>query len=109
MLLMGPSVEQKNRLFSNPACEMVILLKKGRISRIVGMEKVKAMPSVIHVVQFHKENSIIDDTGTLDQSFARFQIVASDEEDLKEQIRIIYSVLHIYDENGNDMIVHADI
>lgn len=80
-------------------------LKEGRISSIVGMDRIKALPEVIEVFERYKIGDVIQPTHNVNQRFCEIDIVCENNNEMKRVVDFIYSALRIYDENGADMIV----
>lgn len=95
--------------FNNPSFELPILLKNGIISEIIGIEDIKKMEDVIYVYQGHSVGERFDKKADFSQILCRIQINVKNDIQLKEDIDKIYSVLKVYDENGNDMIISRDV
>lgn len=89
-------------------CELSPLLKKGEIKEIIGIDSLLNDEQVIYVHQMHHIGDCIDSTGTLDQNFARIHIVAENKEKLTEKIKWVLNTLHIYDQDGEEMIISYD-
>ena len=80
-------------------------LRPGRISRIKGMDEVKALTEVLAVFERYGVGDVIEPTHNVNQRFCEIDLVCRDNADMKKTVEKIYSVLKIYDENGNDMVV----
>ena len=93
--------------FKKFACKLTPVLKKGKISRICGLDEVEKMSCVTKVVPVNKVGNIIDDemVGTLKQLLTRIYLIADTLEELKEKIDEIQKNLIVYDENGENMIL----
>lgn len=90
------------------ACNGLIFLKKGKISTILGIEEIAAMQNVINFTQLKQVGDIISEEmiGTLNQSFARFHIVADSKPKLYLLIRNVFNKLRVTDENDNNLIIY---
>lgn len=97
--------EKNNVYFNKYACGLVILLKKGRINKITGLNKIKQIPEVVNITQFYNEGDQIIDSciGNLGQSFARIHIVADCKSRLLEVIDLVQNTLIIIDDNNENM------
>ena len=98
-------IKDVNKNFKGYACEIAPILKSGIIKNIIGLEDILKDKEVIHITQFYHIGDHIKTEGTLDQNFARIQIVSSTEEELHKKIDKIISQLHVIDENGNDLLL----
>ena len=90
--------------FKNPCVEITILLKKGTITKIVGLEEIKNMEDVIHIFQIYSEGKTFDKEVSFSQISFRILLSGKNDKELQEDIDKIYSILKVYDENGNNMV-----
>ncbi len=113
--LTGEMDDKDNMVLEDPAfknkkaCNGIIYLKEGTIADIRGVEEIRKLDGLINFSQLKKVNDTIEkrDIGTLNQSFARFHIVADDYDELYNIIQHILSTLTILDKNGNNMIINT--
>lgn len=91
------------------AATVWILLKKGKISRIEGVENVLDSKNVITHVQRLKIGDTVDDKmiGTEKQVFSRFYIISDNENELRKTIHIVQDSIKIFDENGYDLVLNG--
>ncbi len=87
------------------AANLVILIKTGIIKDIQGFEEIESIKGVLNITQSHFNGDAIVEKGTLDQAVARLHIVADSKKELSERIKKSLSLIHITDENGNDMLI----
>ena len=82
------------------AATVWFILKKGRISKIEGVDKVLKDPVVIHFSQRLNIGDIVtnDVLGTEAQVFARLYIVTSTYEERREKIKFIQNTINVRDE-----------
>ena len=95
-----------NPRFKDPACVVVVLLGKGVVTKIIGLDAVKNDPSFFDIIQLKKENDELTEIGTLNQVFARIYFSNKDKNKLNESIENIRKNLKILDENGKNMILN---
>ena len=93
--------------FSKYAVGLVRLSKPGKISKICGIDKIKALNGVINITQYlHEGDSVANNLlGTLGQTFARIHVIADSVSELNEKILYIQDCLHAYDDNGCDIML----
>ena len=96
--------ELANPHFAGAACKLTPIVRPGRIARIIGLEDVKKLPQVTDVVNVHEEGDVLDKPGTLDQLLTRIFIKAGDRNELADVIDRVYDMVHVYDEDGNEML-----
>ena len=92
--------------FKNPAAVLVVLLGKGRIAEISGIEMIKSDPSFVDILQLKDVGDELCEVGTLNQVFARIYLSSNSKEKLNASIENIKSNLTIKDENGNNLILN---
>lgn len=93
--------------FKKYACKLTPILKKGKISKIYGLDKIEAIDGVSKIVSVNNVGDVIDESaiGTLRQLLTRIYLVADTLDELKSKINKIQETLVVYDENGEDMIL----
>lgn len=103
---MGEKVgHQNNPHFPGKGCEIALILRKGVIHKIIGMDEIRKMPQVIHTIQYYETGDSIKQTGSLDQNFARIKVVADTDELLENMINSIYSKVSVQDKNGVELLI----
>lgn len=103
---MGKEVQSQNKpVFSGRGCEVALLLKPGRIEKIIGVDEVRSWTETIHMIQFYYEGNVIEETGSLDQNFARIKLVAENESILKQLIQKLYNTISVLDNNRREMLI----
>ena len=100
-------IEKKNDyLFQGRVgASKVILLKKGIIKKIRGIDKVGQFPEVVAVTQRLFEGDEVSMIGTEQQILVRFHIVCETEKELKLIIHNIEETVQVWDQNDNDMCI----
>ena len=98
-------VKQKNDyLFDGKiGASQVILLKKGVISKISGIEQVADFPEVVGVTQRLFEGDEVNMPGTEQQVLVRFHVVCETRAQLRKVINKINELVHAWDEEGSEM------
>ncbi len=88
-------------------CMLSSVIKKGKICRIDGIEKVRALKSVKHLIFINEVGDIITDKsiGTLSQIGYRAYVIEESVEKLKESLDYIIDNLIYYDENNESMML----
>lgn len=95
----------ENPRFLKPCFELPILLRKGIISNIVGLEQLTKIKEIIHIYQGHVVGERMLMEADFSQMLCRIQICAEDDTTLKKIIDQIYDIIKVYDENGDDMVI----
>lgn len=98
---------QDNPNFTKWACKLTPILKEGKIKSITGLEEVSKLPGVTKIVPVHEIGDEIDGIGTLKQLLTRIFFVADSLDELKEKINTIQQKIHVYDEDGKEMLIGA--
>lgn len=105
MIEKGTEGLKESPVWQTPCFELPVLLRKGKISRICGLEEIKVMPGVYFIYQGHTEGEIMQSDADFSQILCRIQIAASDDKNLAEAIDRIFDVLRVLDEEGQDMVI----
>ncbi|WKA54427.1 ATP-grasp domain-containing protein [Planococcus shixiaomingii] len=87
-----------------PSCNLPILLNKGTIDKIVGLEQVQNLPAVVSSVITRSAGETIETIGNYSQMLGRFNLVSETVEELNETILAIHETLHVFSTEGEDMI-----
>lgn len=94
-----------NPRFKDVCLNLNILGKSATISRIEGQKYLERMPELIHATFFKKCGDQIGMDGTTAQKLVSLHLVLKDYKDLQRVISDIQSNYHVYDENGNDLVL----
>lgn len=91
------------------ACNGLIFVRPGKVCDVKGIEQVLGMPGVINFTQLMHAGDVVNegDIGTLNQSFARFHIVADNKDELFALITSIMNTISVEDENGENMTINT--
>lgn len=86
---------------------ITIPLQIGTISSIQGFDEVESLNHVVDYTHYYKIGDTIgpNSINTLEQLFARIMIVTGNENELKETIIKVRSLVSVKDENGQEMII----
>ncbi len=84
-----------------------ILLKKGKIAEIIGMERLNEDTAIVHIVQRLYEGDEVTESmvGNEKQVLARIYIVCDDRQSYKNKIREIESYFDVKDKEGNSLLI----
>lgn len=100
-------IERKeNPCFKRTAFEFPILLKKGMVRSIEGIEKVKEIPGVIYLYQGTSVGDQMEKEADFSQMLCRIFVSVNDIATLKTVIDTVFKLLIVLDENGDDMILY---
>jgi len=105
---MGNNIEisnVENPYFREIGFQLPILLGKGKISCVEGIENIKKLPNVIHIYQNYRVGDFMSKDADFSQIFCRIHICSNNIGKIKENVSYIYDNLRVFDENGNDMII----
>lgn len=91
----------------NIAASQVVLLKKGLIKRIVGIEEISEYKEVVSVTQRLFEGDEVTLLGTEQQILVRFHIICNSKERLQFIINKINNIVMAFDEEGNNMCLNG--
>lgn len=100
--------EKNDYLFHGKiAASQVILLKKGIIAKIEGIDEVKKMPQVIKTTQRLFVGDKVSMIGTEQQILVRFHVVCETRDELYEVVNKINCSVHVEDCNGNELCLQG--
>lgn len=108
--LTGSVSNSELEALSNPkpnsySCKLSPLIRTGKIEKIIGLDKISEIEDVISINPSYREGDEVQGEGTLKQIICRFFIVSDTKTKLCDAINRIQSLLKVYDDKGNDMIV----
>lgn len=88
------------------AGSLCVPLNIGTVSKIEGLDAIKALPGVIDVMQNYRigDRMTADKIGTLPQLFGRFKFMVNHHEEAAQLMDAIQNVLVVLDEDGRDMV-----
>ena len=94
--------------FEKFSFELPILLGKGTISVIRGIEEIRNMKEVIHVFVKQGVNDVMGKTADFLQMFCRIHLLCNNESEMLTAVRRVFDIISILDESGNDMIINRN-
>ena len=94
--------------FCRPCFELPILLGRGTIGRVSGLEEVRASEGVLLVSQRLREGDRMGKRADFSQIFCRIHLVAHDNDDLEKKLDRVFRRLEVVDEEGGDMVLYRD-
>lgn len=97
--------EKDNPRFKNLCLNLCILGKEAKVARIVGQEYVENLPEVIHANFMKQVGDKIGMDGTTTQKIANLHLVLKDRDDMNRVVADIQEHLHVYDSEGNDLVL----
>ena len=90
----------------NGYCAMILpCLREGIISKIIGIEKIEINPHIVAWSHAYEEGDEVHIEKTVKQRYGEFVITAANKDELKREIKWLFDTLHVYDENGEDMLI----
>ena len=82
-----------------------ISVRPGKIAKVIGLEEMLKHPNVVYGRQIIAENSVIPASGDIKQRVAAIGAYIPKGDSPKQFVDEVYATYHVYDEEGNDMIV----
>ena len=83
---------------------LLVSIKPGKISEILGEDKVRNHPAVVAMSTKYKVGDVVGEHYNVNQRYCEIDLVCEDTQDLKDTISWIYDTLIIKDENGENMV-----
>ena len=97
--------EKDNPRFKHLCLNLCILGKSAIIDRIEGQEYIESLPEVIHANFLKRVGDQIGPDGNTSQKIANLHLVLKDYKHLDSIISSIQSNFHVYDKDGNDLVL----
>ena len=97
---------RENPYFEKKCFQLPILLKKGKIKVVEGLDTIRQIKDVILVRQIHFAGDVLDKKADFSQMLCRIHLVSNTIDDIKNSISNIYKLLKVLDENDDDMILY---
>jgi len=94
-----------NKFIEKSSAMLYFLVRKGKIGKIIGMDEVLNVESVIGYHMSHVEGDIVKHNGTSDHVVMRLLMVCENRKQLKDDIINIQRKISIVDDNGEDMLL----
>lgn len=85
----------------------MIWIKPGEISRIEGRNALYEREDVIFILDNYKEGDIVQPNDNMRSIAFDIVIYGKTQEELGQKIDEINKILHVYDKQGNDMLIHS--
>lgn len=82
-----------------------VACRPGKITKLSGMDIIKANPRVLSASLRHHVNDIIPSSGDIQQRVAEFVAILPDRASIEPFLSFVYDSLTILDEDGKDMII----
>ena len=92
---------------SGLSCGVISFITKGgKVGSIIGLEDaVDALSSVVSYENRYPVGSDTPDGDTLNQLMIRFTMICENREKMKRDIEYLNANIHVYDIDGNEMVV----
>ena len=97
--------DKDNPIFKDLCLNLCILGKSDKIARIEGQEYVENLPEAIHSAFLKQVGDQIGMDGTTSQKIANLHLVLNNREDMDRVIRDIQDKFHVYNSNGEDLVL----
>ena len=91
--------------FKDLCLNLCVLGKSAVIAKIEGQAYVESLPEIIHSNFLKRVGDQIGPDGNTSQKIATLHLVLNNQEHLARVIKSIQSNFHVYDENGNDLVL----
>lgn len=97
--------EIDNPRFKDLCLNLCVLGKSAIVARIEGKDFIENMPELINATFMKEVGDQIGMDGTTSQKIANLHLILQDYEHLIRVVKSIKSKFHVYDENGNDLVL----
>lgn len=98
-------IEEKNDvLFKGKiAASQTVLLRKGKIGKIIGIKKISELSQIVSVTQRLEVDDEVNQVGTEQQVLVRFHMVCNSQRELESIVTLINEKVDAYDTEGSSM------
>ena len=103
-----PISSKENARFEHTYCHLYILGKEAKIARMEGMDYLSSLPQTIRLSKMKNVGDTIGKDGTSAQKIVGLHLKIQDRTELKQLLVNIYDHFHVYDENGNELVIKID-
>ncbi len=100
-----PIIQKDNADFKQLCCQVNIMGNEGDIDRIEGLDYVQSLPCVIYSSVMKAVGDHIGADGTTAQQCVGIYMVVNDYQEFEHRINDIKSHFHIYDKDGNNLVL----
>lgn len=100
-----PIIQKDNANFKQLCCQVNIMGKEGDIDKIEGLDYIQSMPCVIYTAVMKAVGDHIGADGTTAQQCVGIYMVVNDYQEFEQRINDIKSHFHIYDKDGNNLVL----
>lgn len=100
--------EKEDPCFKHVYCHLYLLGKEAKIARIEGIEELKKLPEIIRLSPMKNEGDMIGKDGTSAQKVLGLHLKLEKREDIERILTYIKEYYHVYDEDGNNLILPMD-
>lgn len=97
--------EKDNPRFKDLCLNLCILGKNATIAKIEGKEYVESLPELVHANFLKRVGDLIGPDGNTSQKIANLHLVLKDKADMERVVTDIQSHFHVYDAEGNDLVL----
>lgn len=100
--------EREDPRFPVIAFELPVLLGRGRIARVAGLDETGSVDGVYFTNVKSSEGDLMERAADFSQMLCRIQLVAESEADLEDRIASIFGRITVEDERGRDMVLFRE-
>lgn len=88
-----------------PACNLAVLVGKGKIDSIKGLEEIIAKKEIVDYIQTLYKGDVVDKIGNYGQIIFRFNMVANSHKELIDILEYIEDNLKVLSPDGKNMVI----
>lgn len=99
-------LKKENPHFNKIAFELPLHLKTGIIREIKGIDGIRKLDNVIFIYENHEVGNKIENAYDFTNIVCRIQMIAETKSELKTTIKEIYKLIHVFDQNGEEMVIN---
>jgi len=99
------SFESLCRPYDRRYCTLSVGVRNGIVSRLEGIKEIDSLPGVFSTYQYYQVGDEVVSYGMYLQTILRVYIEETDGVSIPETIERVRCLLHVYDQNGVDMLI----
>lgn len=99
-------VSKENPRFQHVTFEFPVLLTKGKIAHVAGMEEARKIPGVVSLIEEHGIGEVMEKSADFSQMLCRVFVCTDSLAELKKIVARVFSLIRVESDTGEDMILY---
>lgn len=99
-------VSKENPRFQHVTFEFPVLLKKGKIDQVAGIQEARKIPGVVSLIEEHGIGEVMEKSADFSQMLCRVFVCTDSIAELKKIVARVFSLIQVESDTGEDMILY---